>query len=273
MIKLYFSLIAFILSIIGLYFYETNWRTTEHHEIIHDLLIGFPFATGGFILNFISENRGALLLALKCHFKKNDEIYVSLSYLFKIKIKGDNKYLMVKSNKITNQYQPVGGVYKRFPSITDKWRKWGAKETSNDRCNSDDLRFKVKRKFIPEIRKWFYKKENREVDVWREFCEELLSTGILPKNIFEHIKPEFLYSIEESLIFRKGQEIKQFLIYDVFTINFSSEQEQAVIDLLEQAEITDKYAFVEESDLDKELFNINKIEYQLGYHARYLKPH
>ena len=272
MIKLYFSLLAFILSIIGLYFYETNWRTYEHHEIIHDLLIGFPFATGGYLFNFISEHKGALLLAIKCQFKRNDEIYVSLSYLFRIKTKGDNMYLMVKGNKIPNQYQPVGGVYQKFPSITEKWRKWGASETNNDRHNSDDLRFKVKRKFIPEIRKWFYKKENREVDVWREFCEELLSTGILPKALFEHIKPEFLYSIEEPLIFRKGQSIKQFLIYDVFTINFTSEQENAINNLLNESLITDKYAFVNENELDKELFYINKTEYQLGFHARYLKP-
>lgn len=40
---------------------------------------------------------------------KNEEIRVSAAYLFRIKI--ENKYLLVKGNKIS-QYQPIGGVYK-----------------------------------------------------------------------------------------------------------------------------------------------------------------
>ena len=271
MVKLYLSILLFILSSIGFVFYETSWRLTEHHEIIHDVISAALFGSLGFLLSYLSSNWGAIRLSIRCQFKRKEIIYVSLSYLFRIKIKGQNKYLMVKSNKIPNQYQPVGGVYKRFPSSIIKWREWEASEAKNDKHNSDDLRFNVKRKHIPEIRKWFYQRENREVDVWREFCEELVLTTILPKEHFEHIKPEFLYKKEEALIFRKGKNIKQFLIYDIFTINFSEKQEVAISNLLQQSEITDQYAFVNEEDLDKELFTINNKEYQLGYHARYLK--
>lgn len=271
MVKLYSITILFLLSVIALVYYELNWKLTDHHEVIHDFIIAALFGTGGYLLNYLSSNWGAIKLALKCQLHKNEDIYVSLSYLFKIKIDGENKYLMVKSNKIPNQYQPVGGVYKRFPSSVLKWREWGANEAKNDRENKDDLRFNVKRKHIPKIRKWFYQRENREVDVWREFCEELVITGILPKNGFEHIKPEFLYRKEEHLIFRKGKENKQFLIYDIFSINFSKEQEEAIFNLYNQDELTEGYAFVDERDLDKELFIINNKEYQLGYHARYLK--
>ena len=178
---------------------------------------------------------------------------------------------MVKSNKIENQYQPVGGVYKRFPSSEIKMREWSATESKNDKKNKDDLRFKTKRKYLPEIRKWFFQGVNREVDVWREFCEELILTGILPKECFEFVKPEFLYSNEEPLIFRKGKKVKQFLIYNIFTINFSEKQSKAIENLYSKNDLTEEYAFVDEEDLDKELFINNDKEYLLGYHARYIK--
>ena len=44
---------------------------------------------------------------------RKKEIRLSFSYLFKIQI--DGKYLLIKGNRLKNQYQPVGGVYKYYP--------------------------------------------------------------------------------------------------------------------------------------------------------------
>ena len=177
---------------------------------------------------------------------------------------------MVRGGKIRHQYQPVGGVYQKFPSITEKWNKWEASEARNDPKNSEDLRFYTKKKYLPEIKKWFYSGKNREIDVWREFCEELLETEILPSEVFKTIKPEFAKSHEDALIQRKGINERQFLIYNVFCIHLSDEQEAALVSLFESAPMTEKYAFVDEGELDKELFIRNETEYQLGFHARYL---
>lgn len=239
-------------------------------ELFNFALIGIP-ASFGALFDFVLENRERLKLAIQCFlFKRNDDIYVSLSYLLRIKLRGENKYLMIRGNKLKGQYQPIGGVYKKYDSLGEKWNRWGAREEKNDPENSDDLRFRVKRKFIPEIRKWFYQRKNREIDVWREFCEEAVQSGILPKEEFNHIRPEFLYSVEEPLIFRKGKKINQFLIYDIFQVNLTESQEEALRTLYEQGQVVHDYAFVDESDLDKELFTFNNQEHQLGFHARYL---
>lgn len=272
MLKFYIYLLLLLASSVSLYSYESGYKNSEYaNELITFASIGIPASLGA-LIDFLIEHGKTLFLSLRCFlFKRNESTYVSLSYLFKIKLKGSNKYLMIRGSKVRNQYQPVGGVYKKFPSLDSLWNKWEAQEAKNDPENCDDLRFEVKRKHIPEIRKWFYRRENREVDVWREFCEELLITGILPKNTFQHIKPEFLYSKEEALIFRKGKNTKQFLIYDIFSIHLDGRQELVLNELFTSAPFTEKYAFVNEEDLDKELFIENNQEHQLGYHARYLK--
>jgi hypothetical protein len=233
-------------------------------------IVGFSI---GSILNFCTENKKNLILSFRCYFTsiKNKDVYISLSYLFRIKVKGGNKYLMVRGNKIKHQYQPVGGVYKKFNSLQFKFNQWGAREAKNDTYNSDDLRFFIKGKMVPDVVRWFNTRINREVDVWREFYEELISSKILPEEPFSYIKPEYLYSRHEQLILRKGIETYQYLIYDVFSIEFTTDQEKAIEDLLGESVLTDKYAFVDEDELNKELFIVNDNEYPLGFHSKYLK--
>lgn len=273
MVRFYIYFGLLLSSLIALIIYESGGKNGEFaNELLGFITISLPASIGA-LVSFVSEHRKSILLAIRCLlFKRKEMVYVSLSYLFQIKLRGQNQYLMIRGKKIKNQYQPIGGVYKKFASLDSLWRKWGAQETKNDPENSDDLRFEVQRRFIPEIRKWFYLRKNREIDVWREFCEEMLLTDILSKNTFKHIKPEFLFSKEEALIFRKGRDIKQFLIYDIFTINLSPDQEKELVELYNSAPLTEQYAFVDQKALDKELFIYKEEEFQLGYHARYLIP-
>lgn len=271
--SIYLHIAGLIMSIILLVNYLLFIKGTIYESELFALIaviVGFTFGSS---FNFYKENKQNLILSFKCYFTstKNEDVYVSLSYLFRIKVKGANKYLMVRGNKIKHQYQPVGGVYKRFSSSQLKFNQWGAREAKNENYNSDDLRFYVKGREIPDVAMWFSTNMNREVDVWREFYEELICSKILPEDRFNYIKPEYLYSKKEQLIFRKGINTLQYLIYDIFSIEFTEDQEKAIEDLLVKSVMTDKYVFVDEDDLDKELFNINDNEYPLGFHARYLK--
>ena len=99
----------------------------------------------------------------------------------------------------------------------------------------------------------------------------MINSKILPKEPFEFIKPEYLYSRHEQLIQRKGIDNKQYLIYEIYSIDFTDEQEKAIEDLLDKSVLTDKYAFVDEDKLDKELFIVDNNEYPLGIHSKYLK--
>jgi hypothetical protein len=270
--RVYIYGFSFIASTILMVVYLGWVKPSEYDREIFFLASTGLSASIGALVGFILENWNSFWLSVRCLlYHRNEMIYVSLSYLFCIKVKGENKYLTVRGSKIKHQYQPVGGVYKKYPSLDEKWRKWQASSAKNDRINSDDLRFFVKCKFIPSVRKWFHQGKNREIDVWREFYEELLAPEILPKDSFNHIKPEFLYRKEEQLITRKGVPGLQFLIYDVYKVNLSPEQEQILMDLYDKSPFTSAFAFVDEDDLDKEIFKVNDEEQLLGYHARYLK--
>ena len=268
--KLYLYILLFLLSIIAWIFYFFHWKEAIYGEESFAVISTVFFSSIAGIHGFYASNKDSIFLAIRCLFNRNEKVYVSLSYLLKIKLKGSNKYLMVRGGKIPNQYQPVGGVYHKFSSITEKWNTWEASEARNDPKNSDDLRFFTKKKHLPEIRKWFYSGKNREIGVWREFCEELIESEILPNDAFRTIKPEFVKSHEASLIKRKGINETQFLIYNIFCIHLSDEQEEALVTLNNSTPMTEKYVFVNEVELDKELFIRNEKEYQLGYHARYL---
>lgn len=272
--SLYIYLFLFVGSlIICVSYYKFGLNQHEYAEVFQNIWSTGLAGSISAIAVFTQDHSSALLLALRCRlFKRDSSVYVSLSYLFKIKLPGSNKYLMVKSRKIKNQYQPVGGVFKKYPSLTETWRKWEASSANNYEINADDLRFSTMRKHIPSIRRWFQTRKNREVDVWREFYEELIVSGILPANKFKHIRPEYLYSKEEHLITRKGIEGAQFLIYEIYSVDLTTEQKEELINLCNQKHVTGKYAFVDEADLDRELFYHQSKEKQLGYHARYLKP-
>lgn len=262
----------FTISTIGVFLWGSDVNENLYSRILLDSALALITMAAGAMIDYVIEHSKSILLSLRCHLlKRNERIYISMSYLFRIKLRGKNKYLMVRGNKIKNQYQPVGGVYKKFPSLQANWQNWGALESKNDRKNADDLRFEAKRKHIPEIRSWFYERKNREIDVWREFFEELIESQILPQEDFKHIKPEYLYSKEERLILRKGKTKRQFLIHDIYRLNLTEEQDQALFDLHEKSCVTTDYAFVDEQDLDKELFNHGTMEHQLGYHARFIK--
>ena len=76
---------------------------------------GICFLIGVFVANY---RRIGLFVKSLIHWNK--DIRFSIAYLYKIKI--DNKYLLIKGNKI-EQLQPVGGVYKVYSSFNVIERK------------------------------------------------------------------------------------------------------------------------------------------------------
>ncbi len=261
-----------LLSVLGFVAYNFYFKGSRWEGESFSVILAITAFTTGSLFTFIKEYRKNLLVAFKCYFTniREQDVYVSLSYLFRIKLEGDNKYLMVKGNRIGSQYQPVGGVYKRYSSSDGFFIELNARGARLDENNADDLRLYVKGRNVPKVIKWYLSRKNREIDVWREFHEELISSNILPPEHFRYIKPEYLYSRHERLINRRGIQGKQYLIYDIYTISFSDDQRNALRNLFNDAEFTESYAFVNEDDLDRELFYYDDEEYPLGLHAKYL---
>ncbi len=79
-----------------------------------------------------------------------------MSYLYRIKI--DDKYLLVKGNRILGQYQLVGGVIKRYPSSKDFFDSISAKDDPMipiDTTSKNDLRIRVSGKNVLRFMQWF----------------------------------------------------------------------------------------------------------------------
>ncbi len=243
-------------------------------DLLKDLFT--PLATAGFTSPlvalyeiFLSEGR-FFWNTLKCKsIFRNRKVYVSLSYLLQIKVKGSEKYFLVRGNKHAHQYQPVGGVYKHAKTfiIEDEWDA----KYKEDAKNKHDLRFYVKALKIPEIIKWFKSGKNREVGVWREFKEEVLDTNILSKETFNYIDIEFL-STEKKLMNienRYTDEKYHTILYDVFRVNLSEQQEKELMALMEKNICSEKYAFVSSDEIEKEICSANK-QIKIGEHTKHI---
>lgn len=203
---------------------------------------------------------------LKClYFIPNKKVYVSISYLLRIKLSGREKYLLVKGKKI-DQFQPVGGVYKLVgnKSIEKDWKA----QPKADKDNPKDLRFFISAKYIPSVLKWFESGLDREVGVWREFQEELIETGIVNASNFKTIKAEKI-STKYKLLNKENRfkdESYHTIIYDTFSLELNQQQSEELNNLLDMNVFNEKYAFVTKEEIEKECFDDSKK--RIGQHTK-----
>lgn len=107
------------------------------------------------------DHRHFLKLYWKC-FRSKKELRLTIAYLYRIEVNG--KYLLVKSNRLPDTYQPVGGVYKYFnPEGRRQLEELGMvtdNHIDNDEVSEYDLRIKLQeRRQITSFLKWFFRRE------------------------------------------------------------------------------------------------------------------
>ncbi len=164
---------------------------------------------------------------------RSKQIRFSLSYLFRIKIPGTNSYLLVLNRRIANQLQPVGGVYKRYgdDKLFESWSFVPDSQANGlgvDHTSDCDLRFRVKGKYTVDVVKWFEEAKEREVSGEREFCEELLETGILDREVFKSIRYKHVRRHSRHLKWSEFHQCYEVLIYDVYELLPSDKQREAL---------------------------------------------
>lgn len=259
--------IAAIIYLVIRYLFLNN-ATDFHKEILVPMAFTIGVSTVVGLFEIVCSAGKYFWTKVKCTlFIPNKIVYVSLSYLLKIKLPGSEKYFLVKGSKI-EQYQPVGGVYKLVGN-KDISKDWQASIKPDSR-NPKDLRFFIKAKYLPHVLKWFKSGKDREVGVWREFYEELIETGILSSENFKTIRPEYLYTREKILKkeTRFRNETFHTLIYNIFSLELNEKQLEELKLLLNKKVFTKKYAFVTEDEISKECFNNNKT--RIGQHTKYI---
>lgn len=176
---------------------------------------------------------------------RNKDIRLSIAYLFRIKVQ--DKYLLVKS-RTRNYFQPVGGVFKTLPGSEKVFERLGVKadrllETEKGIAKGD-LRVHIKGLNVIEFLEWFDSKEDRETSPWREFCEELISTNILPMPEFRYIDYKFKGIVDSPILTLDSGDkgIFKFEIYDLVP----NDEQRPILEKLLQSGNTEKYIWADE---------------------------
>ncbi|MFF5832742.1 hypothetical protein ACFY8H_32260 [Streptomyces bacillaris] len=156
------------------------------------------------------------------------DVRISAAYLFRIRV--DGKYLLVQGRRFS-QLQPVGGVYKFSSSGRSFLSNLGARDDSLiplDNRSINDLRIKIKGSQIPKFYAWFDSRSGREDSPWREFHEELISTGLLPSDKFPFTFQDYVKREVDPIRYSEHAESLEILIADIYELLPTPTQEAAL---------------------------------------------
>lgn len=255
-------LVPIVLVVIG-YIDKANWHESSYTRAGYVAAITL-------LLNFAIENHKHLIFywrtkILNC----NTDIRLSIAYLYRIKV--ENEYLLVKS-RTKNTFQPVGGCYKTLPGAEKVFEELEVKpdrkfETEKG-IAKNDLRVHVKGKNVIPFLRWFNSKQDREISPWREFCEELVSDGILPYRQFRFIDYKFKKQIQSPIITLDTGE-KGIFLFEIFDLVINDEQLPELKKLKDTA--SDKYIWVTDYMIQKLGHDSEQktYKYEIAKHARY----
>lgn len=239
-------------------------------EFIKSISLDLIKGVIGALLSYLYVNRKSLITTLKCHtIYKNQEIRVSLSYLYRIKHK--DKYLLVKNRKIIGQYQPVGGVYKYYATAEKYFQELGVNQYIGFNYEDEfknDLRVKVPSKNLNKFIQWFHSREDRELDPIREFYEELISTGYLSKSLFAYFDYRYIKQIKTKIKYSDHFKCNEILIYTIYEL-LPNEEQKRELDRLMQIE-NEEYKWVTLEEIEC-LGHTKDGDIRIGEHTKYIK--
>lgn len=203
---------------------------------------------------------------------KNTEVRISFAYLFRIKVNG--KYFLVKNERGTGKYQPVGGVYKVHSEEANYLRQNFFAEDDNkipvDESSKGDYRLRFKNRYLRRFVKRFDETSDREMitNLTREFKEEIFNTRILSQETFGTLT--YTYCGRHMTDFRYGEHFQcyELLLADVVQVELTEAQEEQFITLM--GEMSDKYLFASDEEI-KSLgvkAGSNELAEKIGNHTK-----
>ena len=220
-----------------------------------------PFFIGIFVRDY---KRLWLWVQSVVHYNK--DIRFSISYLYKIKI--DDKYLLIRGNKI-EQFQPVGGVYKVYNSFSSIERELNIVfDNKRGFYEKNDLRFLTKGKNVSEVLKWFDSRKNREVSAYREFYEELISPKILPIEVLSGMKIEFLKQIKPKMNYSTHFKKEEVVLFDIYEVHLEDKYVNKIRQYAQGGNNLIK--LVDREDIEKECIDIEGRSFKIGAHSKYI---
>lgn len=175
---------------------------------------------------------------------------VVCAYLFRIMCA--NKYYLLVDERGENMYVPVGGVYK-FDNNFDIGQMFEGESDVVHGINDDtdhDLRLTISSRLVDAYFNWFEQGTHRENvnDLTREFREEVIDTGLLPKSLFSRLTYVYIgsHKVEQK---NERLRIPEILRHDVFCVQLSEEQQIAIKKLLKTAPQNCKYILATQEEI------------------------
>ena len=219
---------------------------------------------------FYATILGLFAAEIKNLFKHRTNKRVRLSYSYLFCIESNGRYLLVKDAQGRNQYQPVGGVYKYDSQKVDLSALCDGVYDNVFNINDyliDDLRITISAKRFKAFKAWFKSAENREniTDLSREFKEELLTSGILAKNLFKKIHYNYLGSHTE-ISYNKTINMKQIRHFDIVSLKPDKQQQKHLARMISKQ--SDKFIFVTKDDIEKGCTEYLGIRYTIAKHSK-----
>lgn len=221
----------------------------------------------GVLISVLYFNRTKIYLFIQSLTRWNKDVRFSIAYLYQINF--DNKYLLIQGHKIPGQYQPIGGVFKVLNSFSEVKNKYQIIFDDESRFYDDgDLRFETKGKHVQNIIKWFNSKKNREVNVIREFYEELIETELLKSNCLFELKFEFLNKIESKIEYSEHFQKYEVKIFEIYNVILPEDIKQEIRQLIEQD--NEKLKLVSADEIQKKCFTYKNKSYKISEHSKYI---
>lgn len=224
--------VSFIVGLIGLIFWfflkDIGWKSS-----ISKISFGLIVASFIEFFIFIFENKKHWNLFKTKFYKTSRPVRVTVAYLFRIEING--RYVLIKRHKKDRiGFQPIGGAFKYFKEenreLFDKLGIEPCDYVPRDEDTNQDLRIRInKRKNLIEFLKWFESRKNREIDPWREFYEELIEPGLLPSDLFKHVKYNYIGKHTEGIIESPVFPIDEFRYAEIYELRPETDSQKAAI--------------------------------------------
>ncbi|MDO9628257.1 MAG: hypothetical protein Q7I99_00030 [Acholeplasmataceae bacterium] len=228
------------------------WINLDSKSAWYKIAIGLLLGALIEFVTFIWEERKRIKLLIQCNLiKRNQEIRISMAYLFKIEIEG--KYFLIKNHRDQIGYQPVGGVYRYLKNEnSDLFNDLGIYPCTympNDDISKNDLRRRINhRKNLNKFLLWFESKRNRETDPWREFYEELIIDRIIDSRKFPYIQFNLCHSNYSNIKKSSFFPTDEFLYADIYELKWDSDDQEAEFKRLAYSK-SDDYIFATRDEI------------------------
>jgi len=229
--------------------------------MIQDIFVNLIVAFITFLASTIFHNRLRLKIYYQSLIRWNKNIRLSCAYLFRIRY--NNKYLLIRGNRI-DQYQPIGGVYKYYDSFNGLKENLELKDESESHFyENGDLRLVTTGKHLVKFLDWFDTKKNREITVIRELIEELEPSGISIENLIKQSQVEYLKTVKEPITFSTHFQIDELKIFEIFEVKIPKE-------ILDDVLKSEHYLPVKAEYIEKFCFTKDGLSKKISATARYI---